>query len=438
MGLPAPHTEHMPRSFELNFDHPLLFPVEGFTRMLVDAHKSRAGNNTGVIAIVAEEETLDTVTENKNLAHRLNSIDGIVGRLVAPQELELKNGTVSLDGMPVSVIFMDFNTDILLSLHRKHDLHPLMQAVRENRVINPRGTEPINIKSMFEVVTGPQSVRFHPEIVRRTPWTRQFYDRKTTGPNSEDIADLVEWTRAHWEGLVLKPERGYSGKGVKVGGINSGADEAIQAAFNEGGYIVQEKIPIERWSEDMPEINEESETIELNLRQTDFRSLFGPEGLFGFLGRYGSVPTNVGSGGGVQPLAVLADELDMRETVQEMNEAFLALDYGTVYEAVSLQRKMAVEYAFTYLHGPIRMALRPRLISRRQLDALAKYCRELWLDCLTLEEMWRAGELDNIVTMEEEELEIARAQPWNGGPAIIASDGLFDFGAARIATGKCR
>jgi len=201
---------------------------------------------------------------------------------------------------------------------------------------------------------------------------------------------------------------------------------------------VQEKIPIERWSEDMPEINEESETIELNLRQTDFRSLFGPEGLFGFLGRYGSVPTNVGSGGGVQPLAVLADELDMRETVQEMNEAFLALDYGTVYEAVSLQRKMAVEYAFTYLHGPIRMALRPRLISRRQLDALAKYCRELWLDCLTLEEMWRAGELDNIVTMEEEELEIARAQPWNGGPAIIASDGLFDFGAARIATGKGR
>jgi hypothetical protein len=43
--------------------------------------------------------------------------------------------------------------------------------------------------------------------------------------------------------------------------------------------------------------------------------------------------------------------------------------------------------------------------------------------------MWRQGELNEFIKIEEEELEIARMQPWEGSPAIIASDGLFNFGA---------
>lgn len=86
-------------------------------------------------------------------------------------------------------------------------------------MINPRGTEPINSKSMFEVITDPRNkYRFHEETILRTPWTRQFYPRKTDGPEGEQISDLVEWTRTNWDNLVLKPERGYSGKGVSVGG----------------------------------------------------------------------------------------------------------------------------------------------------------------------------------------------------------------------------
>jgi hypothetical protein len=42
--------------------------------------------------------------------------------------------------------------------------------------------------------------------------------------------------------------------------------------------------------------------------------------------------------------------------------------------------------------------------------------------------MWLSGELDDIVNIEKEELEIASLQPWGGTPAIIASDGLFNFG----------
>ena len=43
--------------------------------------------------------------------------------------------------------------------------------------------------------------------------------------------------------------------------------------------------------------------------------------------------------------------------------------------------------------------------------------------------MWQEGKLDHVVQMGEGEREIARMQPWGGSPALIASDGLFSFGA---------
>ncbi len=414
---------------DLDFDHPLLHPVNGFVNMLAEAHRSREGSNTGLIAVVAEEETLEDVVENKNLAAQLNITDGLSGALMAPHELELQNSRVCWQGTPVSVIFMDFNTDVLLNLHRKQNLTPLLQAVREGRVINPRGTEPINVKSMFEVITVPENKdRFHKETIERTPWTRQFHPRRTLGPDGETIPDLVEWTRANWDNLVLKPERGYSGKGVRVGGINKEVDDIISLALNAGDYIVQEKIDLNLWAEDMPKLDAENR-LALTRYQTDFRCLFGSEGMFGFLGRYGDVPTNVGSGGGVQPLAVLGSGMSVREATERINNAILHKDPGDVLEAMEYQKKLAMDQQFTYLLGPIKIALRPRLITPGQMKALKTYCANIWSDCLTLEKMWLSGELDNIIKIEPEELEIARSQPWGGCPAIFAADGLFGFGA---------
>ena len=411
----------------LNFDHPMLYPVFGFVDMLVAAHREREGSAPGLIAVVAEEETLEDVVENKNLADHLSAADGITGALMAPHELERSNGVVTYHGDPVSIIFMDFNTDVLLKLHRKHDLTPVLQAVREGRVINPRGTEPINVKSMFEVLTGPHRDRFQPETVARTPWTRQFYARETTGPEGEPIPDLMEYARTHWDRLVLKPERGYSGMGVRVGGVNPDADDAIQLALSDGNYILQEKIPLNIWAEDVPSLVDGSLVMERV--QTDFRCLMGPDGMFGFLGRYGGVPTNVGSGGGVQPIGVLESDMPVGEAVQRINDAIMAADTAALGDIVEMQNQMAMDHAFTYLLGPIKIALRPRVVTPGQLEALENYCRGMWTDCLTLEKMWEAGELDEIIQIEPEELDIARSNPWNGSRAIIASDGLFGFGA---------
>lgn len=418
-----------PAGVAVNFDHPWMFPVDGFVDMLVRTQRRRESGNAGLVAVVAEQETLEDVTENKNLAARFNRIEGLGGALMAPHELELKNGAVCHRGRPVSLIFMDFNTDVLLALHRKQDLTPLLQAVQENRVINPRGTEPINVKSMFEVLTGPHQHRFHPEISKRTPWTRQFRARRTDGPEGETIADLVQWTRDNWARLVLKPERGYSGKGVRVGEVNPDADAAIQLALTDGQYIVQERIPLGRWAEQIPTLDRDRRQVTLDRYQTDFRCLMGPDGIFGFLCRVGGVPTNVGSGGGVQPLALLQSDMSVREAVDRINDAILSIDFEELAEVVEIQEQLAFEHEFTYLLGPIKIALRPRILTSRQLAALERYCAALWSDCLTLEKMWLAGELDQIIQIEEEELAIARMQPWGGAPAIIAADGLFGFGA---------
>ena len=417
---------------QLDFDQPLLSPVHGFVDMLVKAHRDREGGNSGLIAVVAEEETLEDVIENKNLARQLDSIEGLSGALMAPHELELKNGCVSWQGQPVSIIFMDFNTDVLLNLHRRHGLDPLLQAVRESRVINPRGTEPINSKSMFEVLTDPEiNQHFHRETVDRTPWTRRFYERSTVGPDGDPIADLIEWTRTNWENLVLKPERGYSGHGVRVGGVHSSGDDAIDLALETGHYIVQQKVPLYLWAEDMPELDVDNQKIIGLRRQTDFRCLFGGHGQFGFVARYGQVPTNVGSGGGFQPMAVLKSEVTVREATERINEAILNAEYSTVETALTLQEQMAVDHHFTYLLGPVKIALRPRIITPGQIQALDRYAMNIWQDCLVLEEMWYAGKLDDFINMDPEELEITRSQPWKGSPAILSSDGIFSFGAHR-------
>ncbi len=90
----------------------MLHPVVGFAEMLLQVQRRRDGGNPGLIAVTAEEETLADVTENINLALRLDAVEGVTGILAAPHEFELKNSRVCHQGRPVSLIFMDFNNDV--------------------------------------------------------------------------------------------------------------------------------------------------------------------------------------------------------------------------------------------------------------------------------------------------------------------------------------
>ena len=43
-----------PTGVQLDFDHPMLYPVVGFADMLVAVHRRREGRNPGLLAVVAE------------------------------------------------------------------------------------------------------------------------------------------------------------------------------------------------------------------------------------------------------------------------------------------------------------------------------------------------------------------------------------------------
>ncbi|MEE9610081.1 MAG: hypothetical protein V3W19_02460 [Desulfatiglandales bacterium] len=163
--------------------------------------------------------------------------------------------------------------------------------------------------------------------------------------------------------------------------------------------------------------------------QTDFRCLIDDTGLIGFLARFGGIPTNVGAGGGNQSVAILETEMPVKEAVKRINDTIVGLGYSLMMEIQEVMDKKGLELGHTYLQGPTPTTLRPRIITRNHMASLQTYSANLWKDSIKLERMWKEGELDHVVQMGEGEKEIARMQPWGGSPALIASDGLFSFGA---------
>jgi len=115
--------------------------------------------------------------------------------------------------------------------------------------------------------------------------------------------------------------------------------------------------------------------------------------------------------------------------VDKINEALFELGYGAFAEIQNEVNGKAVEMGFTYLLGPIMITLRPRLLTVDHIEDLRRYARNLWRDAIKLEELWRRGDLDDVVRLSEDERELALEQPWRGSPALMVSDGLFSFGA---------
>jgi hypothetical protein len=414
---------------DLAFESPLFEPVRSFSDMLLRAHRVRFNRESPFVLFVAEEETLDKVTENINLVRYLNWIEGVEAALTCPQEMEKSGDRVSYRGHEVTVVFLDMNNDVVLRIGKQHEIDPLIAAIKQGIVVNPRGMEPLGSKGIFEAVTGELSGFLSTTTLKHTPWTRLFYPRATTGPEGESISDLVKWVRVHWEKILLKPVHGYSGKGIFVGCQDGSPDEGIGIALRGEPYIVQSFVPKGLWAEEYPWLDPEREEIRLKPWQTDFRCFIDDTGLIGFLARFGGIPTNVGAGGGGQSVAILETAIPVRDAVDRIHEAIIGLDDSTVMEIQDAVDRKGLELGHTYLEGPTPTTLRPRILTRGQLGSLQKYSATLWDDLLKLERMWHEGRLDHVLDLGEGEADLARAQPWGGSPALIASDGLFSFGA---------
>jgi len=413
---------------DLDFDDPMLNPVPSFAQTLLRNHNMRYGTASASIALVAERETLEKVGENIHFVDYLNGLDGVTAFLTSPERLEEKNGDIFFEEHKITTIFADFNNNVIVKLRKKHDLSAFLTAIRKGLVVNPRGMEPVGNKGVFEAVTDAYRDSMSPTTVKRTPWTRLFFSRATVGPNGEEIPDLIEWVKKNWEYTILKPVDGHSGKGIIIGRNEPRKDEAIQRAITAGNYIVQPLVPTNLWAEEFPWFDRTEKKLSLKRWQTDFRCFITDAGPIGFVTRFGGIPTNVGSGGGVQSTAVLKSPIEVSEAIKKINEAILALGDSFAEELQRVIDKESIRMGNVYLLGPLMSTLRPRIITRDHITQIRAYAENLWNDAITLESLWKSGKLDRYASISDEEREIARLAPWQGKPALIASDGLFGFG----------
>jgi len=412
---------------ELDFDHPILNPVPLFAQMLLRVHTKNFGKSKPFIVLVAEEETLQKVGENIRFVEYLNSLPDVKASLVGPASLEQKDGEIFVGGDRTTVIFLDFNNNVIVKLRKKYNLDALFAAIKQGIVINPRGMEPVGAKGVFEVVTSEFKNLMSETTVKRTPWTRQFYPRSTTTEDGKTIADLIKWTKENWSNIILKPVHGYSGKGIIIGHKTPDVEGSIKYALDADDYIIQILVPMELWAEEFPWIDRENKKVFIKRWQTDFRCFVTDKGPIGFVTRFGGIPTNVGSGGGVQSTAILRSDISVKEAIKRINDAILKLGFDFISELQNQIDEKSIKIGNVYLLGPIMSTLRPRIITAEHIEQIKNYSQNLWRDTVKLEELWLEDKLSKYVQITQEEEQIARLAPWRGGIALLASDGLFNF-----------
>jgi len=412
---------------ELDFDCPILNPVPGFAQMLLRSHEDNYGAQKPHIAIISEKETLEKGGENIHIVEYLNSIEGIKATLADPSRLELKDGNIYLNNEPVTVIFQDMSNRIILELKKQHSVKPLLEAIKKGIVVNPRGMEIIGAKGVFEAITSEYKNLISDTTIMRTPWTRRFFKRATTGPSGTHISNLVEWARENWQNIILKPVRGYPGKGVIIGFKESDVEGSIQKALEAGDYIIQPLVPLDLWQEEFPCVDREHKKVILKALQTNFRCLITDTGVIGFVTRFGGIPTKIGQGGGVQASAVLRSDIPLRDAVARINHLIARQSFDFLCGLQDETDTKSITIGNTYLRRPIMNTLRPRIITESHIEDIMLYGQNLWQDAMAVEGLWLEDKLSEYVQINKEEEEIAKLAPWHGRSGLMAADGLFGF-----------
>ncbi|HUO92439.1 MAG TPA: carboxypeptidase M32 [Rhizomicrobium sp.] len=169
-----------------------------------------------------------------------------------PCELEVRDGDVFHEGERVDVAYRDYEMRDLIALEKElgRPLDGMRLLFRENRVVSSLAGD-LDHKSGFEILTDPALAErfFSPDdcrlFHRHVLWTRLVSDRITSLPNNA-TDNLLKFARRHRDELVLKPNRGYGGKGVAIGAATTQADwdqlldeAARHAADPDRSWVVQ-------------------------------------------------------------------------------------------------------------------------------------------------------------------------------------------------------
>ncbi|HZI19796.1 MAG TPA: hypothetical protein VEY09_14490 [Pyrinomonadaceae bacterium] len=284
-------------------------PTAALLASIVETYREWGGRGLPNVAIV---DWAGLPTEHEfHLLRTYFASRGVPTIVCAPGELEYDGRHLRRGAFRIDVVYKRVIIHELLSLC--DDAHPLLRAYRDRAACfaNSLRCKMVHKKAAFELLTdGEIARRFTPAeaevIAAAVPWTRRFFERRTTRDGRE--VDLVEHVRARREEFVLKPNDDYGGTAVTLGprAAASEWDAAIEAGL-AGDYVVQELVELR--AEEFPVFGESDWGIQPMYVDTNpflFRNR-----VEGALVRLSLSPVvNVTSGGGETGLFVVEERLD--------------------------------------------------------------------------------------------------------------------------------
>ena len=239
---------------------------------------------------------------------------GITVTICDPQKMEFRGGVLYADGRAVDYVYKRVLTTELLERYRLD--HPIIDALRAGAICmaNPFTCKLVHKKASFAVASDERNAHLftavEQEAIRQhIPWTRIVAERRTVAPDGATI-DLLPWSSAHKDELVLKPNDEYGGKGVLIGWESEQPvwDAALQAALTDPS-IIQARATIAY--EDFPALTPAG-AVDISQRLVDSDPfIFNGDTVDGCLVRLSKVTLlNVTAGGGSVVPAFIVDKRD--------------------------------------------------------------------------------------------------------------------------------
>lgn len=281
-------------------------PLRRLLETLVTCYRAAQGQAEKPSIAVVDYDEVPTRSEHRLIA-RFFEAAGHRAVVCDPRTMTFEGGRLRANGEPIDIVYKRLLVNELIE--RAPLVKPLVEAARSRACVfvNPFACKPIHKKAIFAVLTDDDNARFFDaeerEAIRaHVPWTRVVRESKTH--RNGHAIDLIPHLRApeNKDGLVLKPNDEYGGKGVFLGFECTSAEweRAIEIATREP-YVVQEKVEIAKQSFPVLASGLPSRDLVVDL---DPYLFFGE--VEGFLTRLSaSSLANVTSGGGQVPAFVV-------------------------------------------------------------------------------------------------------------------------------------
>ena len=294
------------------------YDVRGFEgrpkmlEVLLGCYEEFLGGKPDKNPVIAIVDLKDLPTQKEfELFKEYFEAQGYTAFICSPDELEFDGKNLVYKGVAIDIVYKRLLVNEYLPII---DSAPaLLEAYRAGAVcmVNSFRSKIVHKKAIFAVLTNEKYAHLFSEeereaIKKHVPWTRKF--REETTEHYDEEIDLVEWTRANLNKLVLKPNDDYGGHGIYIGWASTEGEweEAIKIALENGDYLVQERVQTSREMFPMLDAAGNFQMIE---QLVDLDPLL-------FNGKVGSAFTrlsstelaNVSSGGGMVPTFIIREK----------------------------------------------------------------------------------------------------------------------------------